>query len=110
MTEIIDDIKAPSIVETKPEFSIHNIFKPTPKSRIIAGMIMKSLGITILGAAFATTNLWVFGTGILLGGLGELLILLSKEEPLSALQRAAEDMMKQIPSQLPLSAGGDHVE
>ena len=48
----IDDLKTPSITEINPTYSIHNIFKPTPKSKIIIGMMFKivSIGLMALGS------------------------------------------------------------
>ena len=109
VTGVIDDLNTPSITKEDPiMFSIKNIFKPSSKSIIIIGMTMKIIGIGIVTlstivlplAALATTATLLiikYGVlmnifGIVLGGVGEALILFTKEEPLSTLLRAAEDV------------------
>ena len=106
---VVDDLKTPSITQETPKlFSLKNIFKPTSKNMIILGMSLKIMGVGIVTlstavipmAALITTSTIIiikYGIimnvfGILAGGLGEALILFTKEEPLSSLVRAAEDI------------------
>jgi len=109
ITGVIDNLNTPSITKETPTlFSLKNIFKPSSKSVIILGMTMKIIGVGIVTlstiilpmAALVTTSTLLiikYGIimnifGIILGGLGEAIILFTKEEPLSSLIRAAEDI------------------
>lgn len=99
----------PSITKESPVlFSFKNIFKPSSKASIILGMSLKVIGIGIVtlstivlpmaSLVTASTLLIIkYGIlmnifGIILGAVGEAIILFTKEEPLSALLRAAEDI------------------
>lgn len=108
-TGVIDNLNTPSITKEAPIlFSFKNVFKPTSKNAVILGMTMKVIGIGVvtlstivlpLAALTTTATLIIIKYGILmnvfgiiLGGLGEAIILFTKEEPISSLIRAAEDI------------------
>jgi xanthosine utilization system XapX-like protein len=98
-TPILDDLKTPSVPEENPLFSLKNVFKPTPKTVTIVGTVIKLIAANAVLAILPlfTTNPHL-ATGltvgaVVVGGLfGELPILLTKEQPLSAFYRAAEDI------------------
>lgn len=111
--------EVPSIPETNPDLALSNVFKPTPKKRIILGMIMKIVGIgfvTLGGTLLAmvalisdmSKTLLVLGillniSGLLGGAIGEAIILFSEEKPVSSLFRAAEQIQLN-PTQITISS------
>jgi hypothetical protein len=109
----------PSIPETQPELSVSNIFKPTPKVRVIQGMSMKiiSIGLVALGGTLLAmvtvvpdlqhtllfSGIILNIVGLIGGAIGESIILFTKEEPVSSLFRAAEEI-KLNPQQITIES------
>ena len=91
-TGIIDNLNTPSVLDTTPLFSIKNYFKPTPKNFLVLGDILVSLGALIGASAIAASATPVAIAGMVVSGLGIILQRLTKEEPVSTIARAVEDI------------------
>lgn len=95
---VLDNLNTPSVTEENPLFSLNNFFKPTSRNIQIAGTVIKSVCASIV--MFAATLLVSNPTlaigltigAVIIGGLGEALQLFTKEEPVSTILRAKEDL------------------
>lgn len=92
ITGVIDNLNTPSITDETPLFSLKNYFKPTSKNVLILGDILVSLGALIGASAIAALSTYSAVTGMVVSGLGIILQRLTKEEPVSTISRAVEDI------------------
>lgn len=92
ITGIIDNLNTPSKTEETPLFSLRNYFKPTSKNVLILGDILVALGGLIGTASIAALSTTFAITGLIISGLGIILQRLTKEEPISTIERAVEDI------------------
>ena len=76
----------------EPMFQLSNFFKPTTKNVTLLGLAMRASALTILASAFSTQSLKIFIAGVVIGFLGELIVLSSKEDPIATIVKAAEDI------------------
>lgn len=92
MEPTLDDLKTPSVTEKEPLFSFQNFFRPTSKNVTIWATTIKGICVAIGISAFATESKWIFLGATIVGGLAEAFIYFTKEEPVSTITRAVEDI------------------
>ena len=83
-------------------FQFANFFKPTSKNITLLGLAMRGSAVTILASSFSTQSMKVFIVGLIIGFLGELVVLYSKQDPIETIVKATEDIQQtinQTPSQ-----------
>ena len=83
----------------EPMFQLSNFFKPTTKNVTLLGLAMRASALTILASAFASQSLKIFIGGVVIGFLGELIVLSSKEDPIETIVKAAEDIQQTASTQ-----------
>lgn len=92
ITGVIDNLNTPSLTDETPLFSLKNYFKPTSKNFLVLGDILLSLGGLVSASAIAALSTPVAIVGMVISGLGVILQRLTKEEPVSTIARAVEDI------------------
>ena len=92
ITGVIDNLNTPSKTDETPLFSLKNYFKPTSKNVTVLGDILVSLGALVGASAIAALSTPIAIAGMVISGLGIILQRLTKEEPISTIGRAVEDI------------------
>lgn len=80
------------IKDKEPMFSFSNFFRPTTKNVLIWGTTIKGLAATAGVTAVANDEKTIFWVAFAIGGLTELFIQLTKQEPIETIQQAVEDL------------------
>ena len=78
----------------EPMFQFSNFFKPTTKNVTLLGLAMRASAISILASSFSSQSIKVFAVGLIIGFVGEFIVLLSKEDPIETIVKAAEDIQQ----------------